>query len=143
MMLRVNSKYLLQMPVESKYKALNTIYHRHVDYISNKISSYAAHQFCGIVIRLYIKYVIDAILHGYKINITDLISFSIVRIPVNEIYKYRSWKFKSKFTSDWLFYIDIECNTIKNNDIRYTPNNEIIHKVNDVMNSEKVYELIR
>lgn len=143
MMLRVNLKYLHQMPVDSKYKALNTIYHRHVDHVTKKYSSRSAKQFCGIVIRLYMKYVIDAILHGYKINIRNIISFSLSRIPVMDIYKYRGFKLKSKFTSDWLFYVDIECNTIQKNDIRYTPNTEIIRNVNTFLNSERVYELIR
>lgn len=121
----------------------NAIYKRHVEYISRKLSPHSANQFCGIVIRLYVKYMIDAALHGYKINIPHVISFSLSRIPVKEIYKYRSWKFKSKFTSDWLFYIDMECNIIQKNDIRYTPTTEIIRKANTILNSEKVYELIR
>lgn len=143
MTLRANLKYLNPMRAKNVYEDANFIYKTHVKYISQKISPKCGTQFCGSVINLYMEYVIDAIVHGYKINVPNSVSFSISRIPVKDIYKYRGFKFKSKFTSDWLFYIDIESNTLQKNDIKYVPTNKIVHTVKPVLNSEKIYELIR
>jgi len=121
----------------------NYIYKRHVEYISQKISHYTAKQYSGIVMVLYIKYMIAAVLHGYRIVIPHVVSFSLSRIPVKDIYKYRGYKFKSKLTSDWLFYIDMENNLIKKNDLKYVPTRSIMHKAKEFLNTEKVYELIR
>lgn len=114
-----------------------------VDYIKNKMSERLSGRIGSVMIR-YASYLIDAILHGYVIRIGDIIKFSFVKISIEEYDKnYRIHFFQSNLTSDWLFFIDIECKIMERNHIMYIPTKKIERQIQNFIDSEKVYELIR
>ena len=125
------------------HKARYTTKEYFVTYIRNKMSARIAER-VGSIVRRYIAYVIDAILHGYVIRMGNIVKFSFAKIPVGEYSEsQRTYYFQSNLTSDWLFFIDIECEIMKKNHVAFVPSKQIKKKVQDFIDSEKVYELIR
>jgi hypothetical protein len=86
---------------------------------------------------------IDSVIHGYPITIINIIKFSLVKIPIGDIHNHRAFMFYSKYTTDWAFFIDINCFSFRRHHLKYRPQTEIRKKISNFLNSEKVYELIR
>lgn len=128
-------RYLKDSSLKREFKE-HQLYIRSI--LGVKIAKYTR----GVLSR-YVNYMIDSILHGYPITIRYVIRFSLVKIPISEISKYRVFMFYSKYTSDWAFFIDITSKIFARYHLKYRPTPEIRKKVSNFLNSEKVYELIR
>ena len=113
------------------------------DYIRSNTSARISERL-GVVLIRYMTYVIDAIIHGYTIRMGNVIKFSFAKIPVSEYSaSKRIHYFQSNLTSDWLFFIDIECRIMEKNHVMFIPSRRIKRQIQSFIDSEKVYELIR